>query len=100
MFRPSFLLCGAQQLANESPKHKEYAAAPVHVKLSSIDSFPETYKKRFFHDSGELGGTGDLSDDPRKVINLLRGTSKEMLNIPGRAADFKSEVQWRMQLRN
>jgi hypothetical protein len=84
------------ELTKKSPK--DVHAAPVHLKLSSIESFPETYKQRFFESHG--GGAGDLADDPKKVINLLSGTSADRLNIPGRSADFRSEVQWRMQLRN
>lgn len=39
-------------------------------------------------------------DNPLKAIKLLQGTGYSELNIPLRAADFKSEVTWRLQLRD
>lgn len=73
----------------------------VHLRLNSVDSWPETFKKRH-SDGGQPTNTnvrGDLIDN-RSVTGLLSGTSIDKLNIPGRAADYISEVQWRKQLRN
>lgn len=96
---PSFIF---QLLKAESPEKRSIAnckPAPVHLRLSSMDNWPETYKQRFFENGGTHAG-GDIADEPKGVINLLSGTSVGQLNIPGRAADYLSEVQWRMQLRN
>lgn len=69
----------------------------VYAKLNKAENFPVAYKKKY---EGHSPVSGDFLDHPVKAINLLRGTSSSNLNISGRSADFKSEVQWRMQLRN
>lgn len=69
----------------------------VYSKLNKAENFPLAYKKKY---EGTSSISGDFLDDPVKAINLLKGTSSSNLNISGRSADFKSEVQWRMQLRN
>ncbi len=69
----------------------------VYAKLNKAENFPVAYKKKY---EGHIPVSGDFLDQPVKAINLLRGTSSSNLNISGRSADFKSEVQWRMQLRN
>lgn len=70
----------------------------VHHKLSSQENFPSIFKKKFDREYNSIAG--DYYHDPRKCIDMLKNRSHGELTIPGRAADFKSEVQWRMQLRN
>ena len=89
------------QLTIKSPTKRtshHHTTNSVHHKLSSVESFPDTYKKKF--DENSVDVSGNYHADPRKAINLLKSTSSAALNIPGRAADFASEVNWRMQLRN
>jgi hypothetical protein len=74
-------------------------AGEVHKKLASFENFPETYKKKLMDSGEEAEWSGDLREDNKKVIKLLKGTSKSQLSS-GRAADFKGEVKWRMQLRS
>ncbi len=80
-----------------SPMSHSHADS-VHHKLSSAEHFPHTYKKKF--DENSVDVSGNYIADPRKAISLLKSTSSAKLTIPGRAADFTSEVHWRMQLRN
>lgn len=77
---------------------KKSGSSQVFQKLYSQESFPDIYKKKFDESIHDVAG--DYADDPKKVMNLLKNRSYAELNIPGRAADFKSEVAWRMQLRN
>lgn len=75
----------------------------MHEKLASLESFTIAHKQRYYdhHEGGEgTYQTGDIIDNSKKYVKLLKGTSKDQLTIPGRAADFKDEIQWRMQLRN
>lgn len=86
-----------------SEKTRTCKAFPVHEKLAALENFPQVYQKRYceHHGGGDMFHyTGDIADDPRKFVKLLKGTSKDQLTIPGRAADFKDEIAWRMQLRN
>jgi hypothetical protein len=66
--------------------------------LASQESFPTVYRKKF--DTNAVAVAGDYYDNPRKVASMLKSTSSKALNIPCRAADFKTEVQWRLLLRN
>lgn len=70
----------------------------IHNKLSSEENYPSTYKRKYDESNHPI--SGDYIDDPRKATRLLQSTSSSKLTIPGRAADFKSEVQWRLLLRS
>ncbi len=70
----------------------------IHNKLNSQENYPLAYKVKY--DENSLPVSGDYIDDPRKTVKLLQSTPSSKLTIPGRAADFKSEVQWRLLLRN
>ena len=70
----------------------------VHNRLAAQESFPTVYRVKF--DANSSSVAGDYHDNPRKVASLLKSTSNKALNIPCRSADFKTEVQWRLLLRN
>lgn len=74
-------------------------SAEVHKRLSDVSSYTGLYRHRFTSKDGPLAITGDYLDQPLKAIRLLKNTSSSMLTIPGRAADFCTEVNWRMSLR-
>lgn len=69
-------------------------------KLSNNRYFTHSY--RIKHNSGNAAEDyqGDYLPNPLKATKLLQSTSYNALTIPGRAADFKSEVTFRMSLRN
>ena len=81
-----------------STKALSLSPSKVHQRLSSLESFPAVYRYKF--DENAVTVSGDYIDDPRKAITLLKSTSNAELTIPQRAADFKTEVQWRLLLRN
>ena len=70
----------------------------VFQKLSSQDKYTDVFKKHIDGSSADVAG--DYVDNPLKAVKLLQGTGYSGLNIPLRAADFKSEVTWRLQLRD
>jgi hypothetical protein len=84
----------------DSPSGNSYNMSPskVHQRLSSHENFPKGYKNKL--DENSVTVSGDYIQDPRKAMSLLKSSSHCELTIPGRAADFKSEVHWRLLLRN
>lgn len=74
------------------------ACPKVHLKLSSKNSFPASYKKLV--DASVSNVAGDYLARPREGCTMLKSTSSADLNCPERSSDFVSEVRWRMQLRN
>eukprot|EP01032_Pedospumella_encystans_P015876 gene15876-18137_t len=66
----------------------------VFDKLNDVNTFPEVIQKRHLEHRGGgimFAGRGDIIDNTTGCSTLLRGTSKDQLTIPGRAADFKDE---------
>lgn len=61
------------------------------------------YKKRFEPDdpkSNPFPVSGDIVVNPKRAMRLLRQTPTKDLTIPRRACDFRSEVEWRLSLRD
>jgi len=94
-----------QQMKEQAEKTntipKKTTIRPVFKRLSSIETFPLAYQRHFYantHKSSDYFD-GDIMDSNKTVMKLLTGSSRSELTIPGRAADFTSEVTWRMQLR-
>ena len=73
---------------------------PVQERLSQLDSFTGMYKRRFDQGDDAYPVTGDLCQNPKRAIRLLKDRSRHQLTIPKRACDFRSEVEWRLTLRN
>ncbi len=74
---------------------------PVQQKLSSPETFTGMYKARFEPpEVVPFSVTGDLVSNPRRAMKLLRFTAPKDLTIPTRACDFRTEVEWRLMLRN
>lgn len=75
--------------------------SPVHSRVSDPSTFTGFYRRR--HQAGGQHAvhavTGDFASHPLEAQNMLLSRSHYQLTIPGRAADFRSEVEWRMDLR-
>jgi len=71
---------------------------PIHKKLHSQESFPMVYAMK--RDPTRADGVGNLSEGPNRATVLLTDAHTSHRSIPGRSADFLSELNWRMQLRN
>jgi len=75
----------------------------VQSRLSLPKTFTGVYRRRFdpdvFHHHAE---SGDLCTNPKKALTLLKETSTKCLGESknARAADFRSEVEWRLTLRD
>ena len=70
---------------------------PAQQRLSKIDTFTGLYKNRFQNSNKNAGG--DYCRNPLAATRLLQSVPSTDLNIPGRALDFRDEVEWRLQLR-
>lgn len=90
---------------------------PTQRRLASLESWPAAYKRRVMHQPPEPFGNqhhhqhaqagqpnaaseGDFCSVPIKARNLLMNKNYSELNIQGRAGDFRSEVEWRLLLRD
>lgn len=71
---------------------------PAQKRLSDAKNFTHNYNIK--RDPNHGNAAGDYLDQPLKATKLLQSTAYNQLTIPGRAADFKSEVTFRMSLRN
>jgi hypothetical protein len=75
----------------------------VQARLSLPKSFTGVYRRRFnpevFHHNSE---SGDLCTHPKKALRLLKEVSTKALGESknARACDFRSEVEWRLTLRD
>lgn len=74
--------------------------SPTQARLCNPTTFTGMYKRRFEGRHSFTCVSGDYIDEPREAMRMLQGTTYHDLTIPKRAADFKTEVQWRMILRN
>ena len=97
-----FILQTTDKWWDKNPTIAGEGLTPVQSRLSQLDSFTGMYKRRF--DQGEDADiypvTGDLCQNPKRAIRLLKDRSRHQLTIPKRACDFRSEVEWRLTLRN
>lgn len=75
-------------------------ASPAQQRLSQVDSFTGAYKTRFDdNDKKYADFAGDYAKNPRQASKILVNRSSSELTIPGKSADFRTEVTWRLQLR-
>lgn len=70
---------------------------PAQSRLCAVDNFTGMYKSRF---ENKLDVSGDIVVNPKRAIRLLKDRSRGELTIPTRPCDFRSEVEWRLSLRN
>mmetsp|Transcript_10463 Transcript_10463/g.10531 ORF Transcript_10463/g.10531 Transcript_10463/m.10531 type:complete len:159 (-) Transcript_10463:277-753(-) len=68
-------------------------------RLCDVESFTGMYKKRFENDTVSQAISGDFCDRPIRATRLLNSTPVNRLTITKRAGDFRTEVEWRLQLR-
>ena len=67
--------------------------------LADKPNFTGIYRRRFSRNSMRAI-SGDYCADPMRAERMLQSHTCAELTIPGRAADFRSEVEWRMRLRS
>jgi hypothetical protein len=72
---------------------------PVQRKLAEPDSFTGMYKSRFMYPP-EWPPSGDIVPNPKRAMRILKETPLSDLTIPTRACDFRTEVEWRLSLRD
>lgn len=74
-------------------------------KLTDEGTYTGVYKQRLnerdgrFIDDLSAQGTGELCASPKRARRLLKSTPVAKLNMPGRSGDYRTEVEWRLQLR-
>lgn len=73
--------------------------SPLVQKLTSKDAYPATYQKRIESSMNE-DHAGDIIDMSKRTSKLLKDASASSLYVPARASDFRSEIRWRLMLRN
>lgn len=73
--------------------------SPLVRKLTSLEAFPTTYQKRIESSLNE-NENGDIVDMSKKTSKLLKDASASSLYTPTRASDFRSEIRWRLMLRD
>eukprot|EP01041_Mallomonas_annulata_P010652 gene10652-22235_t len=74
------------------------ACTVAQQRLCQVESFTGMYKKRF-EVNPSCPVSGDYCDRPIRATRLLNSTPVNLLTIPSRAGDFRTEVEWRLQLR-
>ena len=80
--------------------HHHHLHPDAYERLSSEEAFTTTYANKIHHTHMKDYHSGDYAQDPIAVSKMLMNSSYSDLTIPGRAADFSSTVEWRMQLRS
>ena len=68
-------------------------------RLSQQEAFTSNYMNRI-KNTHQAGHSGDYVDDPINATRMLKSLACRELTIPGRAQDFSSTVEWRLQLRS
>jgi hypothetical protein len=74
-------------------------------RLADEKTYTGVYKKRLDERDGKVikdlsaQGTGELCASPSRARRLLKSTPVAKLNMPRRSGDFRTEVEWRLQLR-
>ena len=70
-------------------------------RLCEVESFTGLYRRRFDPSKAAMRAvSGDYCADPLGAERMLQSKTCAELTIPGRAADFRTEVEWRMRLRS
>ena len=78
---------------------------PTLEKLSEESSYTGYYRRRLEQRDrrGRLdvsgSGSGELCSSPERARSILKSTPVWDLNLPSRSGDFRTEVEWRLQLR-
>ena len=67
--------------------------------ISDVDSFSPVVRDRVLQKVKDSNNFGEYCHDPIKARRLLMNLSYSDLTIPGRAADFRTGVEWRLMLR-
>lgn len=91
-----------QHLSTASPGRSRLSVpsnSPLVRKLTSLEAFPTTYQKRIESSLNE-NENGDIVDMSKKTSKLLKDASASSLYTPTRASDFRSEIRWRLMLRD
>lgn len=94
---------GDDQWWRKSPTIAGEAQTSAQQRLSSPESFTGMYRKRFEPATEPIAAhnvSGDIVTNPRRAMTLLKDTAPKDLTIPTRACDFRTEVEWRLSLRN
>jgi hypothetical protein len=79
--------------------HAGDLCSPAQQRLSQIDTFTGAYRVRFDKDKRFSDYEGDYAKNPTEAAKILVNRSNAELTIPGKSADFRTEVTWRLQLR-
>ena len=69
------------------------------ARLSDVDKFSQVVRDRVLQKVKDQNNFGEYCHDPIKARKLLMNLSYRDLTIPGRAADFRAGVEWRLMLR-
>ena len=69
------------------------------ARLSDVDNFSPVVRDRVLRKVNDGNNFGEYCHDPLKARRLLMNLSYSDLTIPGRAADFRTGVEWRLMLR-
>ena len=69
------------------------------ARLSDVDKFSRVVRDRVLKNVKDQNNFGEYCHDPIKARKLLMNLSYRDLTIPGRAADFRTGVEWRLMLR-
>jgi hypothetical protein len=69
------------------------------AKLSNVENFSQIVRDRVLDKVHDSNNYGEYCHDPLKARKLLMNLSYRDLTIPGRAADFRTGVEWRLMLR-
>ena len=83
----------------KSPAVAGEACNEVQKRLSDTSTFTGIYKQRFEEAQSWRYSNFDYVEDPVAARKLLLNSSYKDLTIPGRAGDFKNEIEWRLSLR-
>ena len=86
--------------AGSHDHHHNHNNSAAYERLSSEEAFTTNYSNKIHQTHRIDSHSGDYLEDPRAAAKLLMNSSYSDLTIPGRAADFSSSVEWRMQLRS
>jgi hypothetical protein len=75
---------------------------PTQARLTRVENYPSTYRKKLVppHRDGAVVNEGDFCSAPIKARNLLMNKTYRELTIPNRSNDFRTEVEWRLLLRD
>ena len=93
--------CHAERWWEKRPTIAGEACNERQGRLCEVESFTGLYKRRFDPSKAAMRAvSGDYCADPLGAERMLQSKTCAELTIPGRAADFRTEVEWRMRLRS